>query len=202
MGLFPIALELGGREVLVIGAHGEAPSVVERLLAAGARVTVVAPGEVDEAVARAAAGGRLDLRRRAFEDADLAGKALVLLAPGDDALSKRLYEELTAAGRLVCTLDRPEVSAFSNMAVVDVPGLTIAFSSGGASPGTIRRIREDLTALFSDPRFAHYMEELRRTRARLPRGEARMARMRAAVEGFAVEARLRFPGWFERGEEP
>lgn len=202
MGLFPIALELGGREALVIGARGEAPNVVERLLAAGARVTVVAPGEVDEAIARAAAAGRLDLRRRALEDADLADKALVLLAPGDDSLSKRLYEELSAAGRLVCTLDRPEVSAFSNMAVVDVPGLTLAFSSGGASPGTIRRIREDLTALFSDPRFAHYMEALRRARARLPRGEARVARMRAAVEGFAVEARLRFPGWFERGEEP
>jgi len=199
---FPIALELDGRDALVIGAHGEAPGAALRLLEAGARVTVVAPGEVHEPIAQAAAAGRLALHRRPFDDADLEGKALVLIAPGDDALSRRLHRELTAAGRLVCTLDRPEVSSFSNMAVVSVPGLTLAFSSHGASPGTLRRIREDLTALFSDPRFAAYLDALRRARARLPRGAARMARMRAAVEGFGIEARLRFPGWFERGEEP
>ncbi|HSN99894.1 MAG TPA: hypothetical protein VLS89_16470, partial [Candidatus Nanopelagicales bacterium] len=124
------------------------------------------------------------------------------LAPGDDALSQRLHDELRAAGRLVCTLDRPEVSTFTNLAVAEVPGLTMAFSTHGTSPSTARRIREDLTALFSDPRFARYMEALRLARASLPRGEARMARMRAAARGFAIEARLRFPEWFERGESP
>lgn len=200
--LFPIALDLRGRPALVVGAHGEAPGAALRLVDAGARVTVVAPGEVDERLAQAAAEGRLALHRRAFADADLEGQAVVLLAPGDDALSRRLHAELTAQGRLVCTLDRPEFSSFSNMAVVNVPGLTLAFSSHGTSPATLRRIREDLTALFADPRFAAYLDALRRLRAQLPRGDARMARMRAAVEGFHIEARLRFPSWFERGEDP
>jgi precorrin-2 dehydrogenase/sirohydrochlorin ferrochelatase len=80
-------------------------------------------------------------------------------------------------------------------------GLTIAFSSGGASPGALRRIREDLGALFSDSRLAGFLDALRALRERLPRGE-RAARLRAAVEGFGVEGRLRFPAWFARGEEP
>jgi precorrin-2 dehydrogenase/sirohydrochlorin ferrochelatase len=197
MRSFPVALDLTGRGALVVGGGGEAPRTVERLLTAGARVTVVAPGEVDEAILEAADAGILALRRRPFEHGDLAGQALVFLTPGDDALSRRLHGELTAAGRLVCTLDRPEVSNFANLAVVAVSGLTLAFGSDGASPATLRRIREDLVALFSDPRFGRYLEALRELRERLPRGEERSARMLAAVEGFAIEAKLKFPAWLE-----
>ncbi|AUX28583.1 MULTISPECIES: bifunctional precorrin-2 dehydrogenase/sirohydrochlorin ferrochelatase [Sorangium] len=202
MRLFPIALDLNGRRALVIGADGEVPYTVERLLAAGARVSVVAPGQVDASIERAAQEGRLELHRRPFADGDLAGAAIVFLAPGDDALSRRLYRELADAGRLVCTLDRPEVSSFANPSVVSASGLTMSFSSHGVSPGTIRRIREDLSALFSDPRFARYIEALRRLRESLPRGAERAARMRKATSGFGVEARLRFPAWVERGDEP
>ncbi|WP_437590569.1 precorrin-2 dehydrogenase/sirohydrochlorin ferrochelatase family protein [Sorangium sp. So ce1000] len=202
MRLFPIALDLNGRRALVIGADGEAPHTVERLLAVGARVSVVAPGQVDGSIERASREGLLDLHRRAFVDGDLAGAAIVFLVPGDDALSLRLHRELAGAGRLVCTLDRPEVSNFANPSVVSASGLTMSFSSHGVSPGTIRRIREDLGALFSDPRFARYIEALRRLRESLPRGPERAARMRRATLGFGLEARLRFPAWLERGDEP
>jgi precorrin-2 dehydrogenase/sirohydrochlorin ferrochelatase len=177
--VFPLALTLDGREALLVGAEADAPLVVERLRAAGARLTVVA--------------------RSDFQPRDLDGKVIVFLTPGDDALARRVHERLAPAGRLVCALDRPELSTFVNMAIVSVSGLTIALGSDGASPGTLRRIREDLAALFSDPRFARYMEALRGLRDGLPRGPARVARMREAVKGFAIEARLRFPGWLERG---
>lgn len=202
MRLFPIALDLDGRRALVVGAEGEAPYTVERLLSAGARVTVVAPGEVHPSIERAGREGLLELHRRPFTDDDLAGAAIVFVAPGDDALSRRLHRELTSAGRLVCTLDRPEVSNFVNPSVVTAPGLTMSFNSHGISPGTVRRIREDLTTLFSDPRFARYLAALRRLRESLPRGAARAARMRRAISGFGLEAKLRFPPWFERGENP
>ncbi|CAN90550.1 MULTISPECIES: precorrin-2 dehydrogenase/sirohydrochlorin ferrochelatase family protein [Sorangium] len=202
MRLFPIALDLNGQRALVIGADGDAPYTVERLLSAGARVSVVAPGQVDGSIEQASREGRLDLHRRAFLEGDLAGAAIVFLVPGDEALSRRLHGELAGAGRLVCTLDRPEVSNFVNPSVVSASGLTMSFSSHGVSPGTIRRIREDLGALFSDPRFARYIEALRRLRESLPRGPERAARMRRATLGFGLEARLRFPAWLERGGEP
>jgi precorrin-2 dehydrogenase/sirohydrochlorin ferrochelatase len=99
---------------------------------------------------------------------------------------------------LFCTLDRPEASTFTNVAVVRTPGVTMTFGSSGRSPGLVRRIREDLEALFSDARFGRFVDELAALRASLPRGE-RAARMADAVRGFAVEARLRYPEWFERG---
>ena len=85
-----------------------------------------------------------------------------------------------AEGRLVCTLDRPELSTFVNPAVARASGLTMTFATGGVSPGAMRRIREDLEALFGDPRFARFLDALSGLRARLPRGE-RAARMAEAA---------------------
>jgi precorrin-2 dehydrogenase/sirohydrochlorin ferrochelatase len=199
----PIELEVHGREALLVGVSTETLGKVQRLLAAGARVTLLGcpPDDARLSAITAAAGEALRVESRSVTDEDLERAAIVFVAPGDDALSERVFRWSVARGRLVCTLDRPEWCTFVNPAVVDVPGLTIAFASGGASPGTLRRIREDLEALFSDARFGRWLEALRTLRARVPRGE-RATRMAAAVRGFAVDAKLRFPQWFERGEEP
>jgi precorrin-2 dehydrogenase/sirohydrochlorin ferrochelatase len=199
MRYLPIELDVQGREALVVGGGNLIASKVDRLVEAGARVTVIAPGDVDAGVRAHARGGRVALLRRAFEPADLEGKTIVFAEPGDEALSQQLFAWGSREGRLVCTLDRPEVCTFINPAVVSTPALTMSFSTAGASPGTLRRIREDLGALFADPRFGRYIDALRALRATLPRGE-RAARMAAAVEGFAIEARLRFPSWLGEDE--
>ena len=64
--------------------------------------------------------------------------------------------------------------------------------TGRRSPAVARRVREDLEALFADARLARLLDRLAALRASLPRGE-RAARLAAAVKGFAVEVRLRFP---------
>ncbi|MDI3290882.1 NAD(P)-dependent oxidoreductase [Polyangium sp. 15x6] len=201
MRYLPIELDVQGREALVIGASAEVVPKVERLLAAGARVVVVAPGEVDPAIEAMAAEGRIDLERREPLADDASGKAIVFVATTEDGRAAPFHARGLAEGGLVCTLDRPELSTFVNPAVARAAGLTMTFATGGTSPGAVRRIREDLEALFGDPRFARFLEGLADLRARLPRGE-RAVRMAEAVEGFAVEAKLRFPAWVERGEVP
>lgn len=201
MRTLTIELDVRDRPALVVGGRGEAVSKIERLLEAGARVTVIAEHSVDAWVEAAAAEGRLELLRRAPEDRDAEGRAIVFLEPGDEELSRRWFERARSSGALVCTLDRPEVSTFINPAVVHVSGLSLSVSTGGRSPALARRIREDLEALFGDARFGRFLSALGDLRAALPRGE-RGARIKEAVKGFAIEARLRFPGWFDRGEEP
>ncbi|MDC3960192.1 precorrin-2 dehydrogenase/sirohydrochlorin ferrochelatase family protein [Polyangium jinanense] len=201
MRYLPIELDVQGREALVVGASAEVVAKVERLLAAGARVVVVAPGEVDPVIEAMAADGRLALARREPLAGDVDGKAIVFVATTEEGRAAAFHARGLAEGRLVCTLDRPELSTFVNPAVARAAGLSMTFATGGTSPGAVRRIREDLEALFGDPRFARFLEGLAGLRARLPRGE-RAVRMAEAVKGFAVEARLRFPAWVERGEEP
>jgi precorrin-2 dehydrogenase/sirohydrochlorin ferrochelatase len=201
MRTLTIELDVRGRDALVIGGRGEAVSKIERLIVAGARVTVIAEGEVDASVEEAAREGRVEILRRAAMESDAEGRAIVFLEPSDTELSRRLYERAKVSGALVCTLDRPEVSTFINPAVVHASGLTLSVSTGGVSPAMARRIREDLEVLFGDARFGRFLAKLGELRAALPRGE-RGARIKEAVKGFAIEARLRFPSWFERGEEP
>jgi precorrin-2 dehydrogenase/sirohydrochlorin ferrochelatase len=199
----PIELDLQGRDALVVGAFPELTAKVERLLEAGAVVTVIAEGPPGPELA--ALAGRITLLERAATDADLEGKAVVFAAPfttpEGEARARRWHARALGRGALFCCVDRPETCTFVSPAVVRVPGLGMTISTGGRSPGLARRIREDLSALFGDPRFGRFVERLGELRAALPRGR-RAAPMARAVEGFAVEAGLRFPAWFERGEPP
>lgn len=204
MRYLPVGLDLRDREALVIGSGGEIPAKVDRLIEVGARVTVIA-ATPDAAMEARATAGSITLLRREATDADLEGKAIVFVSPfgtpEEEARALRWHAEAVRAGRLFCAVDRPEACTFVNTAIARAPGLTLTIGTDGASPGAARRIREDLEALFADPRFARFVERLATLRASLPRGE-RAARLSEAVKGFAVEAKLRFPGWFERGEDP
>jgi precorrin-2 dehydrogenase/sirohydrochlorin ferrochelatase len=199
----PVEVSLQGRAALVVGQGPEVLPKVDRLLEAGAVVTVIAEG--DPGPELQAREGRIELLSRAATDGDLDGKAIVFAAPfttpEGEARARRWHAAAVQRGTLFCAIDRPEACTFVNAAVVRAPGVTMTFSTGGASPGTARRIREDLSALFADPRFALFVDRLGALRATLPRG-LRAERLAAAVEGFAVEARLRFPAWFERGDAP
>ena len=98
--------------------------------------------------------------------------------------------------RLLCVLDRPELSTFVNPAAFEVSGLGVRLFSHGVSPGLVKRLREGLEAGLADARLARFVERLSALRDTLPRGE-RAERMRRAVEGFEIQLRLRFPDWFD-----
>jgi precorrin-2 dehydrogenase / sirohydrochlorin ferrochelatase len=196
---FPVELDVAGREVLVVGATGEVVPKIGRLLDAGARVVVIAAGQVDAQVAQWVAEGRVKLEQREAQLEDVDGKALVFVATIDADRAPIFYKRALDEGRLLCTVDRPELSTFVNPAVVRASGLTMTFASGGTAPGAMRRIREDLEALFSDPRFATFLDALGRLRARLPRGQ-RAEKMAEAVRGFGIDAVLRFPSWLDDGD--
>jgi siroheme synthase-like protein len=211
MRYLPIELDVRGRAALVIGDRGEAEAKVERLLAAGARVTWLGVGDDDARVARLRGalhppasehmgGAALATARRVPSEEDWA-EAWVVFVDGDDELAAEVHARALAERRLVCALDRPEHSTFANPAVAHAHGVTIAAGSGGVSPGTVKEIRRGLEAALLGDGFARWMAELGALRAALPRGE-RSQRMRDAVHGFAVDVSVRFPQWFERGAAP
>jgi precorrin-2 dehydrogenase/sirohydrochlorin ferrochelatase len=196
----PLELDVRGRDALVVGASGEAVSKIERLVLSGARVRVVAPGEVDARVEGLASAGHVAMERRAFEERDLGDAWVVFVAPDYDALGPSLHAWAVRERRLLSMLDRPKLSTFTNPAVARAHGLTIAMSSGGAAPGAMRRLREDLEAIFADPRLGRFLERLRALRAEVPPGE-RKARLRDAVLGFGLVGHLVFPDWLKTDDD-
>ncbi len=139
--LLPLFLRLQGRDVLVAGAGEVALRKIEALLAAGARVHVVAP-DAHEGVKALAGAGRVRHDVRTFEETDLEGAWLVVAATSDPLVQRRIATAAEAR-RIFCLAvdDPPNASAYSAAVVRRAP-FTIAISSGGAAPALTRLVRE------------------------------------------------------------
>ena len=85
---YPIALVLDGKPVLVVGGGKIADEKLDALLLAGADITVVSP-TVQPRIAAFAAAGKIILRQREYQPADLDGVWLVIAATDDRALNAR-----------------------------------------------------------------------------------------------------------------
>lgn len=147
--LYPISLRLAGRSCLVVGGGDVAGRKVASLAAAGARLSVVAPrlGPV-LAAERAAGGAPWEWAARDFEDADVVGRLLVIVATDDAALNARVAAAARREHALVNVVDDPAECDFFVPAVVQRGLLQLAVSTGGAAPGLAGRLRERLEGEF------------------------------------------------------
>jgi precorrin-2 dehydrogenase / sirohydrochlorin ferrochelatase len=73
MRYLPIELDVAGREALVVGVSAEALSKVDRLIDAGAKVTVIAERAPGPELLSRAAGGRIALIEREATPTSTAG---------------------------------------------------------------------------------------------------------------------------------
>ena len=89
MNLYPLALRLDGRRVLVVGGGTVATRRVPALLGAGAVVEVVAP-DLTPALRAYADAGRLTWSQRRFETTDVDGAWLVQVAVDDPAAAAQV----------------------------------------------------------------------------------------------------------------
>jgi precorrin-2 dehydrogenase / sirohydrochlorin ferrochelatase len=149
MGYYPVALDLGGRPVIVVGGGAVAARKVEGLLAAGARVTVVAP-RVTSALAALADKGRVRHLAREYRDGDVEGHDLVFVAVADAPLSRAVGGDAHARGAWVNTADDPARCDFILPSVLRRGDLVVAVSTGGASPGLARAVREQLERVVTE----------------------------------------------------
>ena len=143
---YPIYLDLRDVLVLVVGAGPVAARKVAGLVAAGARVRVVAPS-VSDALDRDLVA---ELRERPFATADLEGVRLVVTATGSPAVDGEVAAAATAAGLWVNAADQPEDCSFILPAIARNGPLTVAVSTGGASPALARRLRDHAGRLLTD----------------------------------------------------
>lgn len=155
---FPINLNLEGRSSLVVGAGRIGLRKTEQLLAAGARVTVVAPEVVGDF-----AGFPVTIHQRAFELADLDGQRLVITATGNRELDQLIYDTCEERGIWINSADDPERCAFTLPAVVRRGDLMVTVSTGGNSPALSSWMRQKLEALVG-PEFEEVVNELAQER--------------------------------------
>ncbi|WP_114394164.1 siroheme synthase CysG [Oleisolibacter albus] len=155
---FPVSLPLDGRPVLVAGG-GELALRKARLVArSGCRLTIIAPDPLPELSALAAV-----LHRRPVRPDDVAGHVLAFAASDDPDADAALAAAARDAGVPVNVPDRPDLCSFIMPAIIDRDPITIAISSGGASPVLVRRLRERLEAALEPGlgRLAAFLDSFR-----------------------------------------
>ena len=143
MQTFPLFLDLRERRALVVGGGEMAARKAELLLAAGARVLLVAE-KVNGEIAQLISEARISWAGRVFEEGELDGVAVAIVASEDESLQARVSAAAQARGLPVNVVDRPALSSFIMPAIVDRAPITIAISTGGAAPALARRIRAEI----------------------------------------------------------
>jgi precorrin-2 dehydrogenase len=136
---YPILLDLTGVPVLVVGGGRVALRKIEGLLEAGADVSVIAL-EVIEAIR--AQPVRVVTRR--YESTDLDGVRLAITATDDRAVNASVAAEATRRGIWVNSADDPANCGFTLPAVARHGAVTVAVSTGGASPALASHLRSEI----------------------------------------------------------
>jgi uroporphyrin-III C-methyltransferase/precorrin-2 dehydrogenase/sirohydrochlorin ferrochelatase len=142
MTVYPLALNLAGRDVVVIGGGQVALRRTRALAEAGAMVTVIAP-ELDPQLTDLSlepdaprptsprSGPAVRLLRRAYRDGDLAGAWLAHAATDDPAVNAAVAAEAEAKRIWCVRADDAGASAASTPAVTRHGEVTVAVTASG-----------------------------------------------------------------------
>lgn len=190
--LYPLFVDLADRPVLVVGAGEVATRKTRSLLAAGARVTVVAP-DASAAMRDLITEHGISFVSRAFEPEDVRGALLVFAATGDVAVDDAVARAARASGALVNQVDAPERADFVVPASGRRGSIHLAVSTSGTSPGLAVRLRDRFLASLGPEweRFADLLGSMRAVgRTAVPDRALRQRALSAAAADDALLARL------------
>ncbi|HEY6083911.1 MAG TPA: bifunctional precorrin-2 dehydrogenase/sirohydrochlorin ferrochelatase [Nitrospira sp.] len=193
---FPVSLDVRGYPVLVLGGDEEAADKTQRLLEAGAKVTVVARTLHDD-LKQLAASAKVIHRGRHFRDADIEHAILILnMVRGDRDFARALFAKAREKKVLLWSVDYPEASTVIMPAVVATGHMRIAVSTSGVAPALSGFMKEDLERIL-DSEFASFVEWLGQLReqakAAEPDVEKRRTLLREALDGFRLLGKVQYP---------
>lgn len=189
MDFLPLFLDIRARRCLVVGAGEVAARKVALVLAAGARVEVVAP-DIGEEIAALAAAGQLSVYARGFAPGDVVGAMLVIAATATPALNAEVARAAEAAGVIVNVVDQPQVCTAIMPSIVDRSPVIIAIGTGGNAPVLARMLRAKLETMIPQAygELARVLGDLReRTRQALPDARSRRHFWERVLDSPAVE---------------
>jgi precorrin-2 dehydrogenase/sirohydrochlorin ferrochelatase len=160
-------LDLQGRRCLVVGSGAIAREKAEGLQATGAIVSVVTAED--------------------YRPYDLDGVWLVVVATTDDELNRRITADADAR-RIFCNVaDVPELCSFILPAVHRRGPITVAVSTGGASPALAQSLRDTFAAQIGEKHEA-LASELRRLRPWAKKNLATYEERREYFRNLVTEA--------------
>ncbi|MGE0872401.1 MAG: bifunctional precorrin-2 dehydrogenase/sirohydrochlorin ferrochelatase [Kofleriaceae bacterium] len=139
--VYPVFLRIAGEPVVLVGGGTVAAGKLDGLLAAAARVTVVAPS-----IAPAIRTRDVTIVERAFEPSDL-DVARFVIAAATPEVNREVAAAARARNLFVNAVDDVRAASAFLGGVVRRGDVTVAISTGGAAPALAGMLREALDAI-------------------------------------------------------
>ena len=144
---YPVYLNLNAKRCVVFGGGQVAEDKVSKLQGTGARISIISP-EVTPSLQARSQSGEVDWHAREYQPGDLEGAFLGIAATNLPKVNRRISQEAAKLGVLMNVVDDPAQCTFIAPSIVQRGPVTLAISTGGASPALARKLRE---ALSNDP---------------------------------------------------
>lgn len=142
--LFPIFVKMNQIQTLLVGAG---PVGLEKLQAIFrssplAKVKIVAEQIIPEVFEFIADKESIQLEQRLFEESDLEGKVLVVVASNNPELNQHIRALTIERHILLNVADKPDLCDFYLGSIVQKGNLKIGISTNGKSPTMAKRLKE------------------------------------------------------------
>ena len=183
MAKYPIFLELSGRRAVVIGGGAVAVRKAQALLAAGARLVVVAE-RIDNMLTVLCRDKKAELIKSKYSKDYLAEAVLAIAATNNHQLNKRIYKDCQELEVLCNVVDEPELCDFFVPAVVKRGDLQIAIGTEGHCPAYAGHIRKKLEKIFTEE-HGQFLAELEALRKRIIKDVAEPTERKALLGELA-----------------
>lgn len=187
--LYPVYLKLDQKLCLVVGGGKVAERKICSLLECGALVRVVSP-QVTPLIEQCSRQKKLELIPRQYQSSDLDDAFLVFAATNQPQINHRIVEDCRLRNLPINVVDNPAECNFTVPSVIRRGKLSIAVSTGGASPLMAAQIRRQLEGQFG-PEYGEFLEILGDVRQRVLSEvadiEERQAIFRKLIESDILE---------------
>jgi len=185
MAYFPMFMDMNDLKVLVVGGGYIATEKLEKLVDFTKEITIIALRVEDEAKTIIDTYD-LCVHQRAYEVGDIKGFDIVIVATDTVTLHKEIYDESRGSRILVNSVDNTAYCDFIFPSYVKKEDLTIAFSTGGASPAFAKQIRQHFEQIIPDS-VGTFLQKMKALRTTMPKGKERMQYFDTLVEKYFRE---------------
>ncbi len=160
MKYYPVFLDLKDKSAVVVGGGRVAERKVRPLINAGALVKIISPG-ITGSLLKLKEKGLIKHLKRNYRREDLKGAFIVIAATSSADTNAKVAQE---AEHLVNVIDAPSEGNYIVPSLVERNPLTIAISTGGASPAVSKAVRKEIEGLYGREfvLYLRFVERIRR----------------------------------------
>ncbi len=145
--LFPVFLKLNELHTVLVGGGVVGLEKLTAILNNSelAKVTVIAEQVCEEVYELAKSYPQVTIHKKSFEESDLKGANLVVVATGNPELNNHIREAAHQLNLLINVADKPSLCDFYLGSIVQKGDLKVAISTNGKSPTIAKRLKQVLT---------------------------------------------------------